>query len=44
MEFTGGALMLAGVILVRADENQQRRPLSGQTSSGLRDQANPRTT
>jgi drug/metabolite transporter (DMT)-like permease len=26
IEFTGGALMLAGVILVRVDENQQRRP------------------
>jgi drug/metabolite transporter (DMT)-like permease len=35
VEFTGGALMLAGVILVRADENRQRRPPGGHTRSGL---------
>lgn len=35
VEFIGGAFMLAGVILVRVDDNQQQRPLGGQTSSGL---------
>ncbi len=36
VELAGGALMLSGVILVRVDENKERRPVGGQTGSGVR--------